>query len=237
LNRGMADDEEGEADGLMPEGAVEWDQLLELPIRFLPWPYTLVELDRMWDALPAPGAALATRTAIFAARWFLADARLKQNFGVSPKADPRSELNRIVRASRELGDAICAASNETFEHFSSQLSPLAAKPPVRAHDLLSYLFWFEHDNRFAFRNLPEHDRIGAPEKTRDEDLIYRLWKAWRYAHAERPPVRGWPIFRAACLDPLADAKFPNELRLAPRLERGWQALLARARARFEGARN
>jgi hypothetical protein len=119
LGRGMADDGEGEADGLMPPGALEWDQLLELPIRFLPWPYTLAELDRIWDALPAPRAALATRTTIFAARWFLADAHLKQNFGVSPKADPRTELNRILRASRELGDAICAASNETFEHFSS----------------------------------------------------------------------------------------------------------------------
>ena len=114
----MADVEVGEADGLMPPGAVEWDQLLELPIRFLPWPYTLAELDRIWDALPAPGAALATREAIFAARWFLADAHLKQNFGASSKADPRNELNRILRASRELGDAICAASNETFEHFS-----------------------------------------------------------------------------------------------------------------------
>ena len=53
----MADAGEGEADGLMPEGAVEWDQLLELSIRSLPWLHTFAELDRIWDALPGSGSS------------------------------------------------------------------------------------------------------------------------------------------------------------------------------------
>ena len=176
-------------------------------------------------------------TAIFAARWFLADAHLKQNFGVSPKADPRTELNRILRASRELGDAICAASNETFEHFSSHLSPLAVKPPVRAHDLLSYLLWFEHDNRFAFRNLPEHDRIGAPEKTREEDLIYRLWTAWRSrTRSVRRSEAGLRFVQPAsipCRRTVRERVTARASHGTGMAELSWQ----RARARFEGARN
>jgi len=227
--------EENETEQLLPAGACDWDQLLGPPLTFLPWPYKDMELVKIWDALPSPRAALATKEAIFTARWFLYKGHLRQKHRVAPKADPRGELSRIWRASRELGDAICAASSETFEHLSRHLSPVAVKSPVRAHDLLGILFWFEHDNRIAFGNPPECYRIGAPERIREEMLIYGLWSAWRLAHAMRPPVRGWPVFRAACVDPLAGPRFPKGLRSASRTERGWQDLLKRARARFEGA--
>ena len=228
-------DEGDAAEGLLPAGPWDWDQVLGPTLKFLPWPYTDVEFARIWDALPHPGAALATKEAIFAARWFLHSAYLRQKHGLAPKADPCNELKRIIRASRELRDAICAASGEAIEHLSRNLAPVAVKQPVQAHDLLSALFWFEHDNRLTLRDPPEAERIGAPHRTREEVFIYQLWCAWRVAHAANPPARGWPAFRAACVDPLARSRFPKLLRSASRTEREWQGLLRRARVRFEGA--
>jgi hypothetical protein len=232
----VGDDEEKEADGLLPAGAAEWDQVLEQPLRFAPWPYTEIELMRIRDTLPTSVASIADKEAICAASWFVFQGHFVEKYRLSPKADISKELERILRASKELGDAICAASNETLEHLSRHLSPLAVKPPIRAQDLLSHLFWFEHDNRLSFRSLPEFDRIGAPEKTREELLIFQLWTAWSRAHGMRPPKRGWPAFRAACVDPLSDARFPKALHPSLRTDRAWQSLLQRARRRIEGAR-
>jgi hypothetical protein len=220
---------DGQDDGVMPAGAVEWDELLEPPLRFASWPYTENEIIKISDTLPASSGGIAVTETIFAARWFIFEGHTRDKSGVLPKADPHND-------SRELRDAICAASDETFEHLSRYQSPLAAKSPVSAHDLLGHLSWFEHDHRLGFRNLPERHMDGAPRKTREEALVYRLWTAWSRAHAMRPPARRWPAFRAACLDPLSDARF-RELKCVSRSERAWQSLLWRARKRFEGARN
>jgi len=229
-------DEGNGTDGLLPKGAWDWDQVLGPTLKFGPWPYTAAELVRIWDALPTQGAAHAAKEAIFAARWFLYSAHLRQKHGVAPKADPYNELKRILSASRELGDAICAASSEATEYLSKNLASVVGKRPIEAGDVLSTLFWFQYDNRFAFGNPLEPDnRIGAPHRTREETFIYGLWSAWGIAHAAHLPARGWPAFRTACVEPLTNARFPKELRSASRTPRGWQDLLRRARSRFEGA--
>ena len=232
------DDErqDGAAVGMLPKGAIAWDQLLEPPLRFAPWPYTRAELDKIQGALPAVGADVATEEAMFAARRFLAVGRLRQKDNTPPKPDPRGELERILRLSKELRAAIRAASLEALQHLLSHPSPGAGNPPFLPGDVRYVLLRFEHDNCVAFRDLPELDLIGAPETLREEALVYWLRTAWRLAHAMRPPARGWPAFRAACVDPLRGTRFPKYLRPADRTERAWQQVLRRARDRVEGAK-
>lgn len=232
----MADYETTHPVGLLPKGAVAWDQLLDPPLRFGPWPYTDAEIDDIRKTLPAATADGAVKEALFAARWFLARMRLKERRKEPPKPDPHAELLRIRDAVAALKGAIKGASPQATQHLIERPSPGAANPPIRPLDLLNVIEHFEHDNRFAFRALPERDMIGAPEKLSEEALVYRLWLAWKQAHAARLPKDGWPAFRAACVNPLLSARFPKELRPARRDERGWQTLLARARSRREGER-
>jgi hypothetical protein len=83
-------DEGDAAEGLLPAGAWDWDQVLGPTLKFLPWPYTDVEFVRIWDALPHPGAALATKEAIFAA--------LVSSFGLSaPEAWHRAKSGPLQR--------------------------------------------------------------------------------------------------------------------------------------------
>jgi hypothetical protein len=220
---------------ILPDGAIAWDQVLEPPLRFAPWPYTEAELQRIRDALPAAGADIAITKTIFTARIFLVGEHIRRKHATPPKPDPRGELERILRASKELRAAIRAASLEALQHLLSHPSPGAGNPPFLPGDVRYVLLRFEHDNCVAFRDLPERDLRGAPETLREEALVYGLWTAWRFAHGMRPPARRWPAFRTSCVDPLRGARFPKDLRPADRIERAWQQVLRRARDRFEGA--
>jgi hypothetical protein len=220
----------------LPERAGAWDQLFERPLRFAPWPYTEPELTRIRDALPDRGADVAIIKSIFAARQFLAGEYLRRRDNAPRKSDPRNELERILEASRELRTAVLAASLDAIRHLADHPSPGLGNSPVRLRDVSIFLHRFEHDNRFAFRDLPERDMMGAPATLREEAFVYQLWISWRVAHAKRSPTRGWPSFRTACVSPLRDLRFPKELRPADRIERAWQKVLHRARVRFEGVR-
>lgn len=79
----------------MPKGAVAWNQAVEPPLRFAPWPYTRAELKRIRDALPAGRACSALTETIFAARLFLVGEHLRRKDNTPPKPDPRGELERI----------------------------------------------------------------------------------------------------------------------------------------------
>ena len=216
---------------LLPKEAIAWDQVLEPPLRFAPWPYMDAELECIRDALPANGAAIALTHTIFAARLFLVAGQLRRNQAAPAKPDPRGELERIILAMTDLRAAIRSASPQAVHHLSSHPSPGVGRPPVRLRDLSYALHRFEHDNRYALRVLPQRETIGAPKKLSEEASVYRLWIVWRSAHEPRPPTGGWPAFRDASLDPLRDVRFPKELHPASRTQRAWQLLLARARAR------
>jgi hypothetical protein len=131
---------------------------------------------------------------------------------------------------------IRALSADAIQHLASHPSPGAGRPPLGLYDINALLLRFEHDNRFAFRDLPERHMIGAREKLDEEALIYRLWTAWRFAHRMHSSTRGWPAFRSACFEPLHGVRFRKELRPSARTVRGWQMLRARAVARWEGER-
>jgi hypothetical protein len=220
----------------MPEGAVAWSQVTDPPLRFAPWPYTESELTQIRAALPACRTDIASAETIFAARFFLVGEHIRRRYNAPPKPDPRGELEQILDASDRLRAAIRAASPEAVRHLAAYPSPAAGEPPVDPYTLNGVLRQFEHDNRFAFRNLPDRNMIGAPEKLREEALVFRLWTAWRRAHDMHPPGRGWPVFRSASVAPLGATRFLKELRPAQRTDRAWQDLLKRARERWEGER-
>jgi hypothetical protein len=195
-----------------------------MPLSHPAWPYTKAELQRIRRTLPSGGADGAVMSATLAATFFLMD-----RWGARPK--PYQELSRALRASEELTHAVQALSPEALARLTGHPWP-GARDPSHPYDLGGVLPRFEHDCRLALRGL-RPAVIGAPVKQDEKALIYRLLLGWRAAHGGRPPARGWPAFRSACIDPLMSTRFPKEVRPAWREEAGWQRLLARARARFE----
>jgi hypothetical protein len=193
------------------------------------WPYTEEELQRIRETLPANNADGAIMWATLAASFFLAD-----RWGERPR--PYKELSQALRASEELTRAVKALSPEALARLRAHPRP-GTSDPSHPYDLAGVLPRFEHDCRLALRGL-RRAVSGAPVKRDEEAWIYRLWLGWLTAHGMRP-LRGWPAFRSACIEPLMNVRFEEELRPAERSERAWQSLLARARAHLsiEGARN
>jgi hypothetical protein len=193
-----------------------------------PWPYTEAELQRIRDTLPADGADAIIESVILAATFFFGDRW-------PPQPNPYQELSQAVRASKELTLAVRALSAEALARLPAHPWP-GTRQPSHPYDLGGILPWFEKDCQLALQGL-QPAIIGAPAKLDEEAFIYRLWTAWRSAHAMKPPARGWPAFRSACFEPLMASRHPKELRPSPREERAWQSLRKRALARFEGAIN
>ena len=190
----------------------------------IPWPYTEAELQRIRDTLPADGAEGAIEWAILAANFFLCD-----RWG--PRPNSREELMRALLASKALTLAIQALSPEALARLPGHPWP-GTRDPSHPYDFGGVLPRFEHDCQGALKRL-ERAANGAPVKRDEEALIHRLWIGWRSVGGGR----GWPAFRSACIEPLMTSRFAKELRPSRRSERAWQSLLARARARFAGARN
>jgi hypothetical protein len=197
---------------------------LVTPRLLIPWPYTEAELQKIRDTLPPEGTDFAIEWAILAAHFFLADRW-------DPRPNPYQELSRALLASEALTHAVKALSPEVLAHLPSHPWPGMRASP-HPYDFGAVLPRFEDDCRLALRRL-KGVVIGAPVKRDEEALIYRLWSGWRSAKQ----ARGWPAFRLACIEPLMSPRFAKERRPSRRTERGSQSLLARARARFEGARN
>jgi hypothetical protein len=195
------------------------------PRLLTPWPYEEADLQRIRRTLPADGADGAIEWAILAAQFFLADRR-------GPWPNPHQELCDALLASEALTRAVQALSPKALAGLPGHPWP-GTRDPSHPYDFGGVLPSFEHDCRVALRRL-KRAVIGAPVKRDEEALIYRLWIGWRSAAAAR---EGWPAFRSACIGPLMTSRFAKALRPTGREERAWQSLLARARARFEGARN
>jgi hypothetical protein len=209
------------------------------PRLLTPWPYTEAELQRIRNTLPAARAEGAIEWAILAAHFFLAD-----RWG--PRPNPYQELSDALHASERLTRAVRALSPEALARLPGHPWP-GTRDPSHPYDFGGILPRFEHDCQVALGRF-ERPVIGAPVKRDEEALIYRLWIGWQSAVAPSgwPPLgrigrqsahaRGWPAFRSACIEPLMTSRFATELRPSARTEWGWQRLLARARARFEGGR-
>jgi hypothetical protein len=198
------------------------------PRPLAPLPYTEAELQRIRDTLRADGADAIIESVILAATFFLGDRW-------PPQPNPYQELSRALRASEELTLVVRALSAEALARLPAHPWP-GTRQPLHPYDLGGILPRFEHDCQLALQGL-QPAIIGAPPKLDEEAFIYRLWTAWRSAHALKLPARGWPAFRSACFKPLMSSRFAEELQPSRREERAWQSLLARARARFESARN
>jgi hypothetical protein len=204
------------------------------PRMLTPWPYTEAELRNIRDSLPADGAD----DVILAASFFIGDRG-------PPQPNPYHELLQALHASEELTLAVRSLSPEALARLQAAcleaLARLPAHPwpgtrqPSHPYDFGGVLPRFEHDCRLALQGL-ERVTNGAPVKRDEEAYVYRLWTAWRSAHAMEPPARGWPAFRSACVEPLMAHRFAKQVRPSAREARGWQSLLERARARFEGAK-
>ena len=194
------------------------------PLLLSPWPYEEADLGRIRGTLPAGGTDGTIEWAILAAQFFLSD-----RWG--PRPNPHQELSHALLASEALTRAIQALSPEALARLPGHPWP-GTRVPSHSYDFCGVLPRFEHDCREALRSF-KGAVIGAPVKRDEEGLIYRLWIVWRSAHVDR----GWPAFRSACIEPLITSRFAEKLWPARREERGWQSLLARARARFERARN
>ena len=198
------------------------------PRLLTPWPYTDAELQRIRYTLPADAADDVIESVILAASFFLGDRW-------PPQPNPYHELSQVLHASKELTLAVRSLSPEALARLPANPWP-GTRQPSHPYDFGGVLPRFEHDCQLALKGL-ERVTIGAPVKQDEEAFIYRLWTAWLSAHAMKPPARGWPAFRSACVEPLVARRFTKELRPSPRGERAWQSLLRRAQVRFGGARN
>jgi hypothetical protein len=197
------------------------------PRLLTPWPYTDAELQRIRYTLPADAADDVIESVILAASFFLGDRW-------PPQPNPYHELSQVLHASKELTLAVRSLTPEALARLPANPWP-GTRQPSHPYDFGEALPRFEHDCQLALQGL-QRVTTGAPVKLDEEDYIYRLWTAWMSAHAMKPPARGWPAFRSACVEPLMASRFAKGVPPSARGERGWQSLLTRARARFENAK-
>ena len=209
---------------VLPHGVVAWDQVLQQPLRFAPWPYSAAQLACILKSFRQVPPSITSERVIFAARWFIAHTRKKSR--EPRKYNPSAELARLQVAVAELQNAIKAVHAKARKHLDDNPSLGSnAHPPMTLFQLTNALHHFNHDNRFALRRLPNGSQMGRAEKPQDEWLIWQFWTAWEIGHGRQPPTRGWPKFRTACTEPLAS------FGLVQRSDKAWQDVFAKAKAR------
>ena len=193
------------------------------PRLLTPWPYAEVELQRIRDTLPADSADGAIEWAILAAHFFLADRS-------GPRPNPYQELYDALLASEALTRAVQALTPKALASLPGHPWP-GTRDPSHPYDFGGVLSKFEHDCRVALRRF-KRAVIGAPVKRRRGG--FDLSTVDRMAICHRGEKAGMRFVPPAS-SPLMTSRFVKKLRPARRTERAWQSLLARARARFEGA--
>jgi hypothetical protein len=184
----------------LPAGAVAWDQVLEYPYRFVPWPYTPDEFAAIVELLEGPGQSRAIDTVLRASRLFIC--RTKRWVSTPDKPNIRRELAGIKAAISKLDEAIKATSGRTHQHLNAMMMHgrvAVDEKPCSLFDLQHTLFRFEIHNRQAF-NEPSPEAKGGP-RTKHHEKDFFKWIKRAFDICNRG-AQGYYEFERRCADPL-----------------------------------
>lgn len=210
---------------ILPPGAWAWDQVLDEPLRFAPWPYTADELALIQKLLPNGTPTYFLERIQFVARDYVACKHKKSRR--PSKANPHNELQRIKSAVAELQEALEAASIGVHLHLRSTAGQYFARQST-PFVLLKNLDVFCTTNQHGLRKLPEKSPSGGPPKSSLLDrTVLEFWLVWRAAHRGTTPARGWPEFRSACCWAGGTYRLPKN-----NTDKMWQTALLRAKKHF-----
>jgi hypothetical protein len=184
----------------LPEGALAWDQVLEYPYRFVPWPYTPEEFAAIVELLPGPSQDTAITTVLWASRLLIR--RAKRWVSTPDKPNVRRELKHIQDATLKLRKAIEATSGRTHQHLNEMTMPgivPEGERPCSLSDLQHTLHRFEIHNRQAFNEPPREAKGGPRTKHHEKDFFNWTKRAFDICNKG---AQGYYEFERRCADPL-----------------------------------
>jgi hypothetical protein len=184
----------------LPEGALAWDQVLEYPHHFVPWPYTPEEFVAIAEFLTGPNQENAMSMVMWASRLFVC--RASKWLSTPDKPNTGRELANIQALILRLQKAIKAASPLTHNHLAAMMRSNIVREgerPCSLHDLLYALDCFEIHNRPAL-NEPPPVAKGGP-RTRYHEKEFFKWIKLAFDRCN-PGAGGYYKFELACAAPL-----------------------------------